>query len=153
LLTYSIAAGTAATCGPDSDEYSCGLGASMGIGLIGFVFAVLATVAGFSTLLDDLRHAPRTHARYGAITGLAAAVLLAGLLTTGLCMTTQGTAALPMSLAGLHLVVLGTAWGLRDACVRRWRRADPRGSGREHGQDHPDQVVGDHGTAEHRPRR
>lgn len=155
-VTYFVAASTASTCGAEGDPFSCTLGAAMGIGLIGFVFAVLATIAGFSGLVDDLHHAPHVRAgadRLGVLGMVGIAVALAGVAVIGAGVMAHGTAELLLYVAGVHLVLVGLAVRLRDACVRRWATAVRAMSGRERREDHPHQIVAEHGWFQHRSRR
>lgn len=153
ILTYLLASGTAASCGPTEDPLSCGLGASMGMGLIGFVFAVMATAAGFARLFGDLRETPRTTAHPGHLAGIGALLAAAGAAAMWYGFGVGGVTAAVCFVGGVHLALIGAAAQLRDACRRHWLVASRRGSGRERGEDNADQVVGELGRIEHGPRR
>ena len=152
-VTYVVASGTASTCGAEAGPYNCGLGAAMGIGLIGFVFAALATIGGFARLLDDLHHAPPGSARAGGPGAGGALVVLGGIAVAGCGLAMKGPSAAVMAIVSMHLALLGAAVWLRAACVRRWAEARRSSSGGESSQDHAHEVVGEEGRIEHRPRR
>ena len=153
VVSYAMASGAASTCGAEGDPLSCTLGATVGIGLIGFVFAVMATIAGYRILLADLRRAPATRTRATVTTVFGLLLVLSGLVCMWLGLTRSGPTAVLLIISGFHLVVLGGAAQLRGACNARWAAASRLDSGRERGGDHTQQVGGEHGRIDHGPRR